>query len=182
MTIRQADQRWSTILLGDGPATIGRAGCLLVCLVESARLLAGRPDLLPPHANELCRQVGAFFGSALVVREAAKALGLESPDDEKVDSDGDMADALERALAKGHAVVHVDHDSAREDGDPEGDHFLLAVGFARPAGGPLHVECYDPATGVPVWLSWPDLAATARWGKRIKQYRAVSVRPLRARA
>lgn len=180
--LRQSDRRWSSLLLGDGPSTIGKSGCLLCCLVEAARRLAGRPDLLPPHANEIARQIGAFYGASLVIREAARALGLDAPDDGKVDASGDMAEAIERALAAGCAIVHVDHDGGRADGDPEGDHFLLAVGFARPPGGPLHVECTDSATGVPVWLSWPDLAATVRWGKAVKHYRAVSVRPVRARA
>ena len=174
MSLAQADKRWGSIVLGDGPSSIGRSGCLLVCLTEAARRLAGRPDLLPPHANEVCRQAGAFFGASLVVREAAKVLGLESPDDEKVTAEGDLALALETALERGCAVVHVD-----KDADGTGDHFVLATSFA---GDPRHVECLDPATGVPVWLSWPDLAATARWGKVVKQYRAVSVRPIRARA
>lgn len=172
MSLAQNDRRWGSIVLGNGPSSIGRSGCLLVCLTEAARRLAGRPDLLPPHANEICRQVGAFFGASLVVPEAARALGLEV--DEKVTAEGDLADAVERALELGCAIVHVDHDA-----DPEGDHFLLATSFA---GEPRHVECLDPATGVPVWLSWPDLKATTRWGKTVKQYRAISVRPIGARA
>lgn len=185
MTLRQNDPRWGSILLGDGPSTIGRSGCLLVCLTESVRLLTDRHDALPPHLNEELRQCDCFLGAALVVHEAARVLNLESPRNECVmapHGSPDLADAVETALAKGHALIHVDHDSQREDGDPEGDHFILAVGFAKPDGMPMHVECYDPATGIPTWLSWPDLRATVRWGKAVKSYRAVSVRPIRRRA
>ena len=171
----QADSRWGSIVLGDGPSTIGKSGCLLVCLVEAARYLGTRPDMLPPHLNEACRQRGCFFGASLVVRDAAPLVGLVSPDAEKVTSN--LADQVVGMLGGGLAVLHVDHDD-----DPQGDHFLLAVKVAQREGMPPHVECYDPATGVPVWLSLPDLEATARWGKVVKRYRTLSARPIRKAA
>lgn len=179
MTLRQNDQRWGSIMLGDGPSTIGRSGCLLVCVVEAARYFGTRPDLLPPHLNEAARQAGAFVGDKLIVGKAAELVGLDAPADKRMTvADGPLADALLGVLGKGCAVVHVDHDGQRADGDPEGDHFLLAVKVVHADGAPPHVECCDPATGVLVWLSLPDLEATARWGKVVKRYRAVSVRPI----
>ena len=179
MTLWQADPRWSTLMLGHGPARIGRAGCLLTILTEAARILAGRHGLLPPHANEQLRQTpGAFVaagtdirGDSLVVEVAARALGMESPQSERVDGDNEaLREAIEAALLRGLAILHVNHDD-----DISGDHFILANG--RGEGGT--VEALDPALARTVVLSWPELTADVHWNKKPKHYTVVAVRPIR---
>lgn len=170
----QNSPQWGSLKLGMGASTIGRGGCLLTCLTEAARLLAGRPGLLPPHANEICKGAKAFQASLLILEPAAKALGLECPASERVDGkpgDSHLNDALLTALERGFAVIHVDHDGL--DG---GDHFILATG--KSDGG--NIVCRDPALATLVALQWPSLEAAVRWGQKPKTYRVVSVRPLRA--
>lgn len=180
-TLWQGDKRWSGIQLGHGPGRIGKSGCLLTCLTEAARVLAHRPGLLPPHANELLRGVpGAFVaagsdipGDSLVVEVAAKALGMESPQREReTGAPGSVVlrDALEAAFSRGYAIVHVDH-----NGIDGGDHFLLAL--KRSEDGT--VDCIDPALARHVPLAWPGLDTHVMWGKHPKIYRVVAVRPLR---
>lgn len=87
--------------------------------------------------------------------------------------------AVQLALgAGGCAVVHVDHDSQKASGDPEGDHFILAVELKTDA--PAHVVCADPATGALEWLGADDLQGVVRWGRAVKSYAVRGVRPIYA--
>ena len=179
----QADTHWSGLTLGDGPSTIGKSGCLLVCLTLAARELGALPSLLPPHANLLCLQAGAFSGDALVVHLAAAALDLEAPLDDRVKApigSGALIDAVSDALTSGAlAILHVDHDSNRPAGDVDADHFILAYQIKGD-----RVLCYDPAVGR-VSLTWPGLesAGDVVWGpKDFRRYRVVAVRPIRKAA
>lgn len=168
----QANPAWSKVKLGNGASTIGRGGCLLTCLTEAARTLTSRPNLIPPHVNETCRQVGAFQASLLALDKAAIAMGLECSLKDRVDGEpGEqkLKDALLAALDHGMAVIHVD-----KDGLDGGDHFILATGKS-PEG---NIICKDPAVASVVVLQWPALTALVRWGKTLKSYRVVSVRPL----
>ncbi len=174
MTLWQADPRWSKETLGHGPSTIGRGGCLLTVLTEAATLLTHRPGLIPPMVNATLKATpGAFIKDRLDVEVAARALGMVSPARERDAGPSGVVlrDAIDAALCRGFAILHVDHDGV--DG---GDHFVLATGR-----GPLNeVDCIDPAPAHRILLGWPDLEAPVFWGKKLKRYRVVAVRPLRA--
>ena len=179
----QADAHWSGLTLGDGPSTIGKSGCLLVCLTLAARELGALPSLLPPHANLLCLQARAFSGDALVVHLAAAALDVESPVKEVVKApvgSGALIDAVSDALtANSLAILHVDHDAERPNGDVDGDHFILAYQIKGD-----RLLCYDPAVGR-VQLAWPGLTSVGDvvWGPRdFRRYHVVAVRPIRKAA
>lgn len=177
MTLWQNDKRWGSLRLGDGQSTIGHAGCLLTLLCEAASRQAGRTGITPPHANEALRKAGAFSGSNLIVELAARALGMESPAEEKVKGlpgDDKLQIALSGALSRGMAIVHVDH-----DGDGVGNHFILAISMSAMGAKHMYVECTDSALAKTVRLSWPGLSAQVEWAGVPKTYRAVSVRPLR---
>lgn len=181
--LRQADERWSSILLGDGPGRIGRSGCLLVVLTQAARHMGTRPDLLPPHLNEQARQAHAFKGDRLVVPDAARLVGLvtdpatwtnaaHTPEEHRQAITG----SLGGGAAAGCCILHVDHDETKPGGDLEGDHFVLGVELSGP---PARVICADPATGRMEWIGWDDLQGAVLWGKATKRYRVRGVRPLR---
>ena len=174
----QADSRWSTITLGAGPSTIGRAGCLLVCLVMAARRLQTRPALIPPHANKAFQDAAVYDGDRLRVHDAAPVLGLVAPLSERVTGNPGSAqikDTVRDAFgADGLAILHVDYDGDKPGGDIDGDHFILAVEMT-----PSSVVCLDPAVGRVV-LSWPMLEGLAVWGKTDRRlYCVVGARPIR---
>lgn len=176
----QSDRHWASLTLGEGPATIGRGGCLLLCLTMAARILGTRPSILPVHANLEFLDVNAFHGDALVIHLAAPTLGLDAPLKERVKAppgSGVLRDATEDALFSGSlAILHVDHDGDRPGGDVDGDHFILAH---RIEGNRL--LCMDPAVGR-VSLTWPGLesAGEVLWGKEDRRkYHTIAVRPVR---
>lgn len=171
----QGDARWGTILLGDGPSTIGRAGCMLVLLTEAARRQTGRTTLMPPQANEILKRADAFKGDSLDAEKAARALGMECPYAERVDNpmgmvsptklDGQITKMLERGLC----IIHVDH-----NGDLKGDHFIMAIGSSG-----SNFECLDPALARSVFLLRPVLTVAVKWRGKEKTYRVQSIRPIR---
>jgi len=174
----QNDRRWSSLMLGAGPSTIGRAGCVLTSLTMAARELGVRPDLLPPHANVACTLSNAFVGDELVVPQAALALGLLA--DEAVHGlpgDPTLATELLQRLMRGMAILRIDIDL-----NGTGDHSILAV--SRNQDGTINCLC--PAVGR-VALG-ADLMATVDWGHKdkvttrwvpdLKKYRVVGVRGL----
>lgn len=175
--LAQADPRWSKALLGDGTATIGRAGCVLASLVEAARRKAGRDDVSIPMLNEMAIAAGAFNGSELRVDDAAQLVGLDAPYADRVSaSPGDprLVRALERCLADpdGGALVRVDH-----NGDGKGDHTIFVYGWSP--NTPKAILCTDSAPAKTVQLSFPALTVTVPWGKVAKHYRVVAVHPIR---
>lgn len=174
----QADSRWSQLRLGDGPSTIGKAGCLLTCLTMAARILGTRPALIPPHANKAFQDAAVYDGDRLRVHDAAPVLGLLAPLSERVvgqPGDPHLKDALRDAFGQdGLAILHVDYDGTKPGGDVSGDHFILAAGW-----NPSTVLCNDPAVGR-MSLSWPLLEGLAVWGKTDRRlYCVVGVRPIR---
>jgi len=178
----QNDKRWGSMLLGEGPSTIGKGGCLLTCLTMAARELGTHPGVIPPHVNQRLVAAGAFDGDLLRVHDAAEALGLVAPlfervsldDDQKPAEREDLAAALSLAMKAGLAILHVDHDSAKARGDAQGDHFVLAVKLEKG-----DVLCLDPAVGRVV-LGYPELDGLAVWKPGdIRTYRVRAVRPIR---
>jgi hypothetical protein len=170
---RQADPLWSKQKLGHGPATIGRAGCLL-CAIAQAACIAGKPTN-PNHLNQLGQQTpGCFVGSNTVISELAKATGLVADPFRRVNA-AQGTDALKRALSSAIcsgelALLHVDH-----GGGDAGDHWILAVDSTF-EGGYL---CTDSATGGTVVIG-PDLDGVTRWGKVDKRYHVRAVFPFTA--
>lgn len=177
----QSDKRWSSDVLGHGPSTIGRAGCVLVSLTMAADRI-GRGLVTPPGANDLCRRGDAFRhfrdgewrrADLLYVPRAALALGFIAPPDdvtEAVPGHPALPTALANALGRGLALVRVDH-----TGDERGDHTILATSIDTVKGV---VHCLDPAIG-PMTLAWPSLSATVMWRDKEKTYRVTKVQPLR---
>jgi hypothetical protein len=183
MTLAQNDRRWGSIKLGDGDATIGGAGCVLVALVEAARFLETRPaGLLPPHANEQARQAHAFYESQLIVHQAAPLFGLTAPLAERVQAGTgvtakDLATALEGVLADGGvAMLRVAHD--------KGEHTVLCTRLVNTdMNGGVEAECTDSAPGTVIRLAFPELVGTVMWKKGdVRRYRVLGVRPIRRAA
>lgn len=166
MTLRQGDPLWSKHKLGT--TTIGKVGCLATAYAEAMRRLGIDDEATPVDVVER----GVFRGAAMLQLDTAKALGIVADD---VTHAGDvhrkMRDVLVSALADGAVVVmHVDHDSAKPDGDPEGDHFGLALRIEGDV-----VVFADPATGDEERMSLATLTANVP----SKRYQLRSVRPLR---
>lgn len=184
--LRQNDPRWGARPIGASKVTIGRAGCLLTDLAMAKNLyeIASVPPkvITPIEADAICVSANAYQGALLLVERAAKALGMRAPESERLrckKGDPRVPALVREVLLKGgFAVVHVDHDSTLPDGDPEGDHFVLAFRLVKPDVGPEHFECADPAPGRTVWLDTKDCMGTCMWGSTLKTYRAVGVIPL----
>lgn len=180
--LAQADGRWSKLQLGNGPSHIGAAGCVLTSLVMAARELGVAPDMIPPHANTKCLAAGAFTGDALIVPKAALAVGLIADADPSTGTPchPSLHGAIVKALADGVAMVRVDL-----NGDPQGDHTILAVRENDDGS----FQCLCPAVG-PMVIG-ADLRATVDWGRHegegaarhwvpsIRVYRVVGVRGVR---
>ena len=188
---RQSDPSWSHCRLGHGPSTIGRAGCLLTALCQ-ARVWLHDDDktariVEPVDANLRCLDAGAFVGSGLVVAKAAQALGLVAdPSLRRSITSGDDAlrNAIRDAFERGDVVLlHVDHDSTLAHGDPEGDHWILALRLElvdhHDTPGVVSITpelvCADPATGREARISLRTLHDI---GGTWKPYRVTDVQPV----
>jgi hypothetical protein len=182
--LRQNDREWRADHLGEGVASIGRYGCLLVVLTQALIELGLEPQANPKDINARLKKARAFApsSSSLVLPHAAAALGLTSPLDARVDSADPAAlvPAIETTLATGGlAVLHVDHDAARKGGDGAPDHFTLATALKAQPDGTVKLANLDPATGREELLDWPALTGTVRWSDLDeRRYRVLSVRPL----
>jgi hypothetical protein len=190
--LRQNDPRWGDELLGFGKSTFGGAGCLMFDLLMAAHALEAKPRAFgPKDANDALKKAMAFSGSGLIIDVAAKALGLEAPKREMVMrssvTEAAFTDAIVDALRRGLVILHVDHDSTRKGGDPEPDHFILAHALVTTEGGPLELECADPAPreerNRTVRLAWPELRGLATWlPSDVRRYDVLSMRPIRRAA
>jgi hypothetical protein len=163
---QQVDRRWSQLVLGDGPRTIGQAGCLLVALCEAAREL-GVSDIMPPQLNSLGRQKGAFIGSAAISEELGRVAGLDVG--KKVVGDESILRGQILAALRdgGRCLLHVD-----KDANGSGDHWVLAVNFVEPD----RIQYADPATGNDAELNARSLNGATIWGTTPKVYRVTGVR------
>ena len=169
--LRQADPAWSKKKLGS--STIGRVGCLATVYAQAARALGVDDDCTPVDVVER----GVFRGAAMLQADTAKRMGLVADDVTRADDvHRRMRDVLTAALAVGDVVVmHVDHDSSKPDGDPEGDHFVLALRIEGDV-----IVFADPATGDEERMDLRMLSCSVMWGTRARRYELRSVRPLRA--
>lgn len=167
---KQADPRWSNAVLGFGPSTIGRAGCLLVCLCEAARILRG-VEMPPPLLNSAGIDRKAFLHSMAMTKELGALAGLAVGDKVKGDASqlrGEIGQALRNG---GLSIAHVDH-----TGDAFGDHFVLVIDEQHDASGFRRMTYCDPATGREAQLDAVNLEGVTTWGTRVKTYRVRSVR------
>lgn len=171
---KQADQRWSQATLGFGPSTIGRAGCLLVCLCEAARALRD-VEMPPPLLNSAGIDRKAFIHSMAITQKLGELAGLRVS--EKITGDPSLLrGAIGEAFRGGGLVIaHVDH-----TGDAFGDHFVLLLGERYDASGNKRIAYADPATGREAELDAVNLSGVTVWGTRAKTYRVLSVRTVHA--
>lgn len=165
--LRQADKRWSSLALGLGPSTIGRAGCLLCCLCEATKILRGT-DMLPPHLNQAGRIASAFIGSGAKTSELGRAAGLDVR--QRVDGGNLVLLATIRTTinSRGCCLLHVD-----KSGDGAGDHWILAHAIDGDS-----IICSDSAVGMDVSIPCDTLSASVMWGKEQKTYGVRGVRPV----
>lgn len=140
--IKQNDPPHGRQILGDGPKTIGQAGCLLCCLVMAARHIKNTPNLHVLEAHLRIDSVDGFAGSGLVLPKAARALGLKVEDRGRFETF-----AVAAALAADKPViVGIDYKQGQSSGMSSADHFVLALsssthafGYADPAIGQCQV-------------------------------------------
>lgn len=165
--LRQSNPLWSKLALG--PSTIGKVGCLATVYAQALIALGINAAATPVDVVGK----GSFIRAAMVQQATARLLGLVADDvTHHDDVHRKMVDVLRSAIAEGAVVVmHVDHDSAKPDGDPEGDHFVLGLRIEGDV-----VVFADPATGSEERMSLSTLTAAVS----SKRYQLRSVRPLRA--
>lgn len=172
---KQADPRWSKDVLGFGPATIGRAGCMLVCLCEAARELRG-VEVLPPFLNRVGINHSAFLHSSALTAKLGFLVGLKVGDKITANEPSLLRGAIGDALRDGgRSILHVDH-----TGDYTGDHFVLALREEHDASGFRRLVYADPATGREGQLDALNLEGVTTWGTVVKRYRVRSVRSVHA--
>lgn len=157
-------------MLGFGPATIGRAGCMLVCLCEAARMLRG-VEMPPPLLNSAGIDRKAFLHSSAITKELGALAGLVIGDVVKGEVSTMRGIVGETLRSGGLVVAHVDH-----TGDAFGDHFVLVHTDGHDASGNKRLTYSDPATGRDSELDAVNLQGSTVWGTRVKTYRVRSVR------
>lgn len=151
-------------MLGFGPGTIGRYGCVLTSICQAADLLRG-VTILPPHLNEMGRQAKAFKGELVIWPLIARAAGLTIG---PLISD-DTAPALMHATIrdKGACLLHVDHKN-----DDRGDHWILAHSTTDIGD----FICSDSATGDDMVISKATMRGATTWLNEPKVYAVRGVR------
>lgn len=166
MSLRQGDPQWSKHKLGT--STIGRVGCLATVYAQAMRTLGIDDEATPVDVVER----GVFRGAAMLQLDTATRLGIVADDvTHAADVHRSMVAVLAKAMTANSVVVmHVDHDSAKPDGDPEGDHFVLGLRIED-----TFVYFADPATGNEERMNLNSLTANVS----SKRYQLRSVRPLR---
>jgi hypothetical protein len=171
---KQADPRWSAAVLGFGPSTIGRAGCMLVSLCEAARMLRG-VEMPPPMLNSAGIDRKAFLHSMAITKELGALAGLDVGEKQTGDIATMRGMVGETLRAGGLVIAHVDH-----TGDAFGDHFVLIHADTYDGSGFRRLRYADPATGRDAQIDGMTLEGVTTWGTRVKTYRIRSVRSVRA--
>lgn len=171
---RQADPRWGSATLGFGPSTMGRAGCLVTCLCEAARMLRG-VEMPPPLLNSAGVDRKAFLHSMALTKDLGALAGLVVGDKQTGDAPTMRGMIGETLRGGGLVIAHVDH-----TGDAFGDHFVLVHLDGHDASGNRRLTYADPATGRDAELDAVNLEGSTTWGTRVKTYRVRSVRSVHA--
>jgi hypothetical protein len=171
---KQADPRWGSAVLGFGPSTIGRAGCLLVCLCEAARMLRG-VEMPPPLLNAAGIDRKAFLHSMALTKELGALAKLVVGEKQTGDVPTMRGMIGETLRSGGLVIAHVDH-----TGDAFGDHFVLIHADSYDASGNRRLLYADAATGRDAELDAVNLEGSTVWGTRVKTYRVRGVRSVHA--
>jgi hypothetical protein len=174
--IRQGNPTWGHSPVGIGSSTFGAVGCLVCCIQQAALSLvdgAITPD--PRIANMRGVDAGAFVGSAAIIDKLAEANHMRCEPKIEGDVVKLRAVVIQALTAGGKVLLHVDHDSARPKGDPEADHWVLALRLE-----PSQVVCSDPATGAECRISTVTLDGPSGW-KDGRRYVVKGVRVLNKR-
>jgi hypothetical protein len=180
----QSDPQWAGILLGRSPTvSIGEQGCAVTAVAIADRALGSRAGATPP---EVCRRGRARSGvwapgkAGAVMTELIRAQGLVVGVD--FDGPGKVAGTktLKAAIYEcvrdgGVAVVCVDHDKGKPNGDDIGDHWgtITAIDLAGDTA-----TLIDPATGQEVQIVWRTLVGVTEWSgkpKTLTVTRAITV-------
>jgi hypothetical protein len=164
--LRQADPRWSKVMLGFGPGTIGRFGCALVSICQAAKFLRN-VEFLPPHLNAMGRSAKAFKGELVIWDLLGRTAGLDVHP--IIVGDGLLAAIASTLKAKGACLLHVDH-----KGDERGDHWVLAHGITDVGD----IICSCSAVGGDVVISKETLRGSTTWGNEPKTYAVRGARPV----
>jgi hypothetical protein len=171
---KQNDPRWGSAVLGFGPSTIGRSGCLLVCLSEAARMLRG-VEMPPPLLNSAGIDRKAYMHSMALTKELGALAGLVVGDKQTGDVPTMRGMIGETLRGGGLVIAHVDH-----TGDALGDHFVVVHVDGHDASGNRRLTYADPATGRDAELDGVNLTGSTTWGTRVKTYRVRGVRSVHA--
>lgn len=163
---RQADPRWSKVMLGFGPGNIGRFGCALVSVCQAAKFLRG-VELLPPHLNAMGRAAKAFRGELVIWDVLGRVAGLDVRP--IVTADGLLSSISTTLRDKGACLLHVDHKN-----DERGDHWVLAHGLTDVGD----FICSCSAVGDDVIISRETLRGSTTWGNEPKTYAVRGARPV----
>jgi hypothetical protein len=164
---RQADPEWADDVLPGGD-TLRRSGCTLTCMCILAVHLKTRPEVTPKAALKMGVDLDAFVnrkgtgpGNLLIVDRLAPELRLTAGRHIRRTLNGErfMRDELDKAMRQGCAILWVDHDSTKERGDDDGDHYLAALTVLDGA-----IVCADPITGRETRLSLALTAPPLSWG------------------
>lgn len=159
--IKQGSLPHGTHQLGEGPKTIGQAGCMLACMTMAARHIRSNPDLGILDAHLLIDQVDGFSGSGLILEKAARALGMHVDDRARFDQ---LAVATSLASEK-PVIIGVDYKGGHSSGFSGADHFVLAMTCSTMAMG-----FADPATG---FISVFDMQKPAYAGRKARLVEAI---------
>lgn len=124
--------------LFSGPRTVAQAGCLVSCLVMVARAITPAKTLSLTNALQTIHGAGAHIGSALVVPDAARLLGIRLHERAAFG----LRACVEDLVAGRPVVVGIDYKPGRSSGLSDADHFVVVVG--EDAG---ELVCVDPASG-----------------------------------
>ncbi len=169
--IRQGAKPHRSAILGQGSNTIGGAGCLLCAIREAQCILVPGTSRDPRELNDLGINAGAFVGSGAIIDKLAACAGLVCGPRIAGDTAVIRSVIMQALRAGSLALLHVDHDSKRANGDSAADHWVLAI--ALDADGIVYA---DPATGGPGSLPTETLIGMSTWpDKRVFAVRALRV-------
>ncbi len=151
MHVTNLRQSGNQDVLGYGPRSISKAGCMLTCFAMAVNTL-NDTRYTPTTLNITLMQANAFVGSGLVVDKVAKRLGL------KVNRTQPVIDDIFKALDGDDALVMlgVDYKSGASSGFSDADHFVLAYRTDKDAFGRRTIVAADPATGHDVFFLEED--------------------------
>lgn len=139
--LAQGDPRWATMHVGFSTSTMADVGCFFTSLLAASNMLLGRA-VLPPDAMPIVKAAGGFQaaqGANLFLPQAAQALGVSAPENERIRAGVGTADQIrakaDDILKRGGLVIfNVGYNT------PSPRHFVICN-----RRGPSGYECMDVA-------------------------------------